>query len=58
MAMFGRLWHSVYAAETACLLLEQSSMTARAILALITLVTGPNSTQLRLMKFMPVTHAI
>ena len=33
-------------------------MTAHAILAVITLVTGPNSTQLRLVQFMPVTHAI
>jgi len=26
MATFRRLWHSVYPAETACLLLEQSSI--------------------------------
>jgi len=26
MATFRRLWHSVYAAETACLLLEQTSI--------------------------------
>ena len=38
--------------------LTGKSMTARAILAVITLVTGPNSTQLHLMQFMPVTHAI
>jgi len=42
-AMLRRLWHSVY---------------ARAILALIALIIGPNSTLLRLMQFMPVTHAI
>jgi len=59
------LWHSVYAAETSCLLLEQSSIWLtsnsrpnNAILALIALVTGPNSTQLRLVQFMPVTCAI
>jgi len=33
-------------------------MPAYAILALIPLVTGPNSTRLRLMQFMPVTRAI
>jgi len=33
-------------------------MTACAILAVIALVTGPNSTQLYLVKFMPVTRAI
>jgi len=33
-------------------------MPARAILALIALVTGPNSTQLHLVQFMPVTRAI
>ena len=27
-------------------------------MALIALVTGPNNTQLRLVQFMPVTHAI
>jgi len=32
-------------------------MPACAILALIALVTGPNSTRLRLVQFMPVTHA-
>jgi len=33
-------------------------MPACAILALIALVTGPNSTWLRLVQFMPVTRAI
>jgi len=33
-------------------------MPARAILALIALVTGPNSTRLLLVQFMPVTRAI
>jgi len=33
-------------------------MPACAILALIALVTGPNSTRLRLVQFMPVTCAI
>jgi len=33
-------------------------MPARAILALITLATGPNSTRLHLVQFMPVTRAI
>jgi len=33
-------------------------MPACAILALIALVTGPNSTRLRLVQFMPVTRAI
>jgi len=33
-------------------------MTARAILALITLITGPTSTRLRLVQFMLVTRAI
>jgi len=32
-------------------------MPARAILALIALISGPNSTQLCLVQFMPVTHA-
>ena len=60
-----RLWHSIYAAETSCLLLEQSgiwltsnSMPAYALLALIALITGPNSTRLCLMQFMSVTRAI
>ena len=64
MATFRRLQHSVYEAETSCLLLEQSSiwltsnsMPACAILALIALVTGPNSTRLCLVQFMPVTRA-
>ena len=62
-ATFRRLWHSVYAAEIACLPLEQSSIwlkviawLLRAILALIALVTGPNSTRLCLIQFMPVTR--
>jgi len=33
-------------------------MPACAILALIALITGPNSTRLRLVQFMPVTRAI
>ena len=50
----------MYAAETSCLLLEQSSiygMPARAILALIALASGPNNTWLLLVQFMPVTRA-
>ena len=56
-ATLRRLWHSVHAAETSCLLLEQwgiiltsNSMPVHAILALIALITGPNSTRLRLVQ--------
>jgi len=54
----------LYPAETACLLLEKPSIRLTsnsmlcAIFVLIALVTGPNSTWLRLVQFMPVTRAI